>query len=55
MEVAKVPPNFIVKLKQEQGALIELIGVANTPFHREGATPDDVRGSSTGRSVRAAW
>ena len=101
MEVAKVPPNFIVKLKQEQGALIrillrlyyiqrirfipsayylvvstaaivigillftnlepfnasavalalvafifiyliKLIGVANTPFHREGATQDDV-------------
>ncbi|MBA3875868.1 MAG: hypothetical protein C0498_02860 [Anaerolinea sp.] len=101
MELAKVPPNFIVKLKQEQGALIRvllrlyyiqrvrfmpsayhlvistaaivigvllftnlepfnasavalalvafifiylirLIGVASTPFHRQGATQDDV-------------
>ena len=101
MDNAKVPPNFIVKLKQEQGTLIRvllrlyyiqrikfipsahylvvstaamvigilfftnlepfnasavalalvafifiylirLIGVANTPFHREGATQDDV-------------
>ena len=101
MELAKVPPNFIVKLKQEQGALIRillrlyyiqqirfipsayylvvstavivigvllftslepfnasaaalslvafifiylirLIGIANTPFHREGTTQDDV-------------
>ena len=101
MDVAKVPPNFIVKLKQEQGALIrillrlyyiqritfipsayylvvstagtviaillftnlepfsasavalalvafifiyliQLIGAANKPFHREGATRDDV-------------
>lgn len=101
METAKVPPNFIVKLKQEQGALIRillrlyyiqrirfmpsashlvvatasivigillftnlepfnasavalalvafifiylirLIGIANTPFHPEGATKDDV-------------
>ena len=101
MDVAKVPPNFIVKLKQEQGALIRillrlyyiqritfipsayylvvstavivigillftnlepfvasaaalalvafifiylirLIGIANTPFHTEGATQDDV-------------
>ena len=101
MDTAKVPPNFIVKLKQEQGALIRillrlyyiqrirfipsayhlvvstaaivigvllftnlepfnasavalalvafifiylirLIGIANTPFHPEGATQDDV-------------
>lgn len=101
METAKVPPNFIVKLKQEQGALIRvlqrlyyiqrirfipsayymvvstaaivigillftnlepfnasavalalvafifiylirLIGIANTPFHPDGVTQDDV-------------